>query len=335
MKLDKNIVLVDNSEEKVLDFKDGLQSSTNKQWTIYVNKSNKLQKNLFDRIIRYIKYFLFPFKIFLGRKNVENIVAWQQFYGILYAFYCNLFKVKKSNSLVIMTFIYKEKKFLGKLYYIFIKYAIDNNYVDYIICFSKNECEYYARIFNMNPEKFVFLKLGIDKININMEYDEKNYIIAPGRSNRDYKFLIESLKDENYNVKIICDSIPKKKDGKIQIYTDVMGDKYFSMLKNADCVIIPLKDDKISSGQLVILQSMQLKIPIIVTESLGIRDYIKDGYNGIIINKNKKDLLNALKLLEDKDFRQRIVDNAYRDYLEKYSLDSLGKKIGKIINRKG
>ena len=187
----------------------------------------------------------------------------------------------------------------------------------------------------MNPEKFVFLKLGIDKININMEYDEKNYIIAPGRSNRDYKFLIESLKDENYNVKIICDSIPKKKDGKIQIYTDVMGDKYFSMLKNADCVIIPLKDDKISSGQLVILQSMQLKIPIIVTESLGIRDYIKDGYNGIIINKNKKDLLNALKLLEDKDFRQRIVDNAYRDYLEKYSLDSLGKKIGKIINRKG
>lgn len=335
MKLDKNIILVDNSEEKVLDFKNGLQSSTNKQWTVYVNKSNKLQKNLLDRVIRYIKYFLFPLKIFLGRKTVENIVAWQQFYGILYAFYCNLFKVKKSSKLIIMTFIYKEKKFLGKLYYRFIKYAIDNKYVDYIICFSRNECEYYSKIFNISTEKFIFLKLGIDKININNEYGEKNYIIAPGRSNRDYEFLIKVLKNEKYDLKIICDSMAKEKKGKIQIYNDIMGDKYFSMLKNADCVIVPLKDKNISSGQLVILQAMQLRVPIIVTEAMGISDYIINGYNGIVINKSKTELLEAIQKLEDKDFRKKIVDNAYRDYLENYLLSSLGKNMGKIINRKG
>ena len=234
-----------------------------------------------------------------------------------------------------MTFIYKEKKIFRRLYYKFIKYAIDNKYVDYIICFSKNECAYYSKIFNIDSEKFVFENLGIDKIKINTEYYDKNYIIAPGRSNRDYEFLIESLKNEKYDVKIICDILSKRKDGNIQIYTDVIGDKYYSMLKNANCVIVPLRDDKISSGQLVILQAMQLKVPIIATEAFGVKDYIKDGYNGLIIHKDKNELLKAIEKLQDKQFRQKIVDNAYKDYLEKYTLDVLGKNIGKIVNRKG
>ncbi len=110
-----------------------------------------------------------------------------------------------------------------------------------------------------------------------------------------------------------------------------MGDKYFAMLKNADCIVIPLKNKNISSGQLVILQAMQLRKPIIVTDGDGIRDYIKNGYNGITIKNNKDELLQALEQIENKEIRNTIVSNAYKEYDNKYSLKSLGKNIGKIV----
>ena len=132
MKLNENIILADNSKEKILEFEIGIEETTNMQWNVYIKESNKLRKNILDEIIRYIKYFIFPLKIFLSRRQVKNIVAWQQFYGIIYAFYCKLFKVKKNSSLTIMTFIYKPKKKFEKLYFKFIKYSIDNEYVNII-----------------------------------------------------------------------------------------------------------------------------------------------------------------------------------------------------------
>lgn len=335
MKIEKNVILADNSEEKVKEFKDGLENETKMKWYTYISVSNNLRKNIFDEIIRYMKYFLFPLKIFFLRKQVENIVAWQQFYGIMYAFYCNIFKVNKTNNLTIMTFIYKPKKKFGKLYFKFIKYAINNKYVDNIIVFSKNEIEYYSKIFEMPKEKFIFENLGISEIKVQREYNEKDYILAPGRSNRDYNFLIEAMKDDKYDVRIICDELSKDKCENIKIYNNVMGDKYYAMLKNAYCVVIPLKDKNISSGQLVLLQAMQLRKPIIVTDAKGVKDYIVDGYNGLIIDKSKEELIRALEKLKNPEIYDTLAENAYKEYVEKHSLLKLGENIGKIIKNKG
>lgn len=331
MKLNENVILADNSEEEVKEFKNGLEKITKMKWFIYVSVSNQLRKNIFDEIVRYIKYFIYPLRIFFSRKQVKNIVAWQQFYGIIYAFYCNLFKVKKNNKLIIMTFIYKPRKKFGKLYFKFIKYAIDNKYVDNIIVFSKNECEYYSKLFNIKMEKFKFVNLSIDEIKVKTKYEEYNYVLSVGRSNRDYDFLIEAMKDEKYNVKIVCDKLLEQDYNNIKIYNDVNGDKYYAMLKNADCVVIPLKDKNISSGQLVILQAMQMRIPIIVTETRGVRDYIKDGYNGLLIKNTKEELMGALNKLKDPNLCFKLISNGYKEYNEKYSLSKLGENVGKII----
>ena len=55
----------------------------------------------------------------------KTVLCWQQFYGIAIAFFCRLFHLKKKYRLVIMTFIYKQKRGLpGKIFYHFVKYAI-------------------------------------------------------------------------------------------------------------------------------------------------------------------------------------------------------------------
>ena len=314
------------------EFKKGVQETSKEKFVTYALNANGAIKSKIKNMFRYLKYFIFPLKIFLHRSKIKRIIAWQQFYGIIYAFYCNLFKVKKTNQLTIMTFIYKPKNKLKNIYYKFIKFSIDNKYVDNIICYSKKECEYYSNLFGIESEKFKFCELGISKIETKVKYDEKDYIISPGRSNRDYEALIKALDGEKYKVKIICDNFKHKNTSNIEVYNDVMGEKYLAMLQNAFCVVIPLKDKNISSGQLVVLHAMQLKKPIIVTENEAINSYIKDSYNGFIVKKNKKELIKKIELLyKDKDKYNEIVENAYKEYKEKYSLETLGKKVGKII----
>lgn len=327
----ENIILSDNSVEDMLEFKEGLENSTNKKWNVLVENSNKLRKNKFDNIVRYIKYFLFPLKIFFKRKRFNDIVAWQQFYGILFAFYCNFFKVNKENNLTIMTFIYREKKFFRTLYFKFIKFSIRNKYVDNIIVCSQKECEYYSNIFDMDSSIFHFENIGINKINVKKEYSDSGYLISVGRSNRDYDFLINALEKTKYNLKIITDLNIKSNSPNIEIYSNVYGEEYYAMLKNAFAVIIPLKNLEISSGQLVILAAMQLGIPIIITESNGIKDYVKNNYSAVVIKNNKDELMQAINQLYNRSFYEKIKDNAYKCYLEKYSSIKLGENIGKLI----
>ncbi len=290
---------------------------------------------MFSNIIRYCKYFSFPFKVFLKRKKYENIIAWQQFYGLMYAFYCRLFHVKKHNKLIVMTFIYKEKQgFLGKIYYKFMKYIVQSKYVDKFVCFSEKECEYYAKVFNVSQDKFRFCNLGIEEIIVenNMDNSQKS-ILSCGRSNRDYDFLYNALKDKDYILNIISDECKLKNYKNVTIYNDVIGQDYLNMLSKAYLVVIPLKDENISSGQLVILQAMQLGKPIICTSSEAVKEYIKDGVNGFIIKKDENKLLEKIEeLYSNKELYDRISKAQKENFEDKFSIYALGNKVGEIFN---
>ena len=112
MKAEKNVILVDNDVQNDWKFKEALEKSTNEMWEIYKVISNKNHGNKLQLFIRYIKYFMAPMIIFLKRKSYKRVLAWQQFYGLILAFYFRMFKVKKTPDITIMTFIYKPKKML-------------------------------------------------------------------------------------------------------------------------------------------------------------------------------------------------------------------------------
>lgn len=337
IKKNKNIILIDFPKIKNWEFKENLNKITNLQWEEVEGVSNWIRKNKISNLIRYIKYFLFPLDIFIKRAQYKNIVAWQQFYGLLYAFYCRLFHTKKHNNLVIMTFIYKQKKgLIGKIYFKFIKYVVQSKYVDVFICFSKNECEYYSNEFNVSQDKFKFSTLGIENISLPKELktnkNEKT-IISCGRSNRDYNFLYNALKNTNYNLNIISDECKLENCKNITIYNNVFGRKYLKMLNNSYIAIIPLKDENISAGQLVILQAMQLGKPIICTNSNTVSDYIEDGVTGFIVKKDAESLRALIeKLYNDEELYNKISKNQKEIFEKKFSTKALANQVGSIIN---
>lgn len=332
----QNIILIDFPKIENWEFKNALNKKTGIEWEEIVAISNKSRKNKIYNVVRYFKYFSLPFNIFFHRKKYKNIIAWQQFYGLIYAFYCRIFNVKKVNNLIIMTFIYKEKKgFIGKIYSKFMQYSVQSKYIDSIVCFSKEEINLYSQIFKKAKEKFILCHLGIEKINIDESQNSKEKtILSCGRSNRDYNFLYNALKDTNYKLDIISDECNIYTNcSNITIHNNINGQAYFEMLNKCYIVVIPLENKKISSGQLVCLQAMQLGKPVICTESDTIRDYIQDGINGFIIEKENIKLLDSIKkLFNDKELYDKISSSEKKFFNENCSLSALGEQIGTVYN---
>lgn len=329
-----NSILVDFDASEKWEFLDAIKTATGEEWIVEKSISNRNHGGKFQKLIRYIKYFSMPFRTFLHRKEYSQVIAWQQFYGLILAFYFRLFRAKHTPDITVMTFIYKPKTLpiIGWLYDKFVRYCVTSEYINKIIVFSEKEKMYYASLLDVQEEKFSSVRLGIedtrDKIPTHKN-KKGSYFLSAGRSNRDYSFLLSAWGDDR-QLKIVCDDLMAI-SGKtnIEILQDCHGDAYLDLLSKCYAVVIPLSDVHVSSGQLVILQSLMYGKPVIVTENDTVYDYVVSGEDGYIIPKTEIELKTALNLIEEN--YEELSSNASKHFKEKFSLYAMGTSIGKII----
>ncbi len=334
----ENVALFDSSQAEAAGFIQGLQAETGEPWRAIVCNSNQGRTGL-TNLVRYIKYFLFPLKIFWNRKKYSKIIGWQEFYGLIYAFYCRLFRVKKENTLIIKNFIYKPKKGLvGKVYFRFMNYIVKSGYVDTYICASKTMVQYCCESFGQPEDKFVFLPFGVN--DFSAEYTQasppaNDYILSLGRSNRDWQFLLDEAKRLDVPVKIICDELHvPDAPANVEILNSVWGAGTHSYIYNCKCMVIPIADGRIASGDTVLLMAMSFGKPIIITKpSCLADDYVTDGYNGLVIEKVPGQLQAAVKrIFLDESLYGQLSQNGRQHYLDNHSLYTYGRRVGKLLS---
>lgn len=344
--MEKNCILVDWKPSSGWDFQEELQKQTNQTWDVLGLNANAAFRSKIQKILRhYVPYFLFPLQIFFIRNRYQIIMGWQQFFGLILAYYCKLFRVRKYPKIIILTFIYKEKKgIIGKKYFSFMKKILQSKYIYKIIVYSQHEKDYYTDFFSL-PEGIIEHCLYADSEGtaVKNKYIQENnqrtvdtaYFIAPGRSNRDYDFLVQELANSKYRVRIICDNYKSKKDAdNITIYSNVFGEQYTQMMKDAYAVIVPLSDENISSGQLVFLKAMQYGKPIIVTANKSITDYVKNDFNGIIVEKDGSQLRKKMEqLLENADYYNTISCNGVSYYNQYFNTGAFVRQILQRCNQ--
>lgn len=325
-----NLILLDSAPQPEWNFAALMAQETGEQWNIWHIDSHFSDSGWKKKA----KFFLFPLKVVWHRKQFGTILSYQQFYGLFFAFYSAIFHLKKRNRLIVTTFIYHPKQgWRGKLYGWFMRKAVNSPALDKIICFSSSEPAYYQSIFG--TDKFTYVPLGLGDLNRcdgHVPQGEERFILAAGKSNRDYDFLVDALKDTPYQVRILSDAYHHPNPGaNIHIYHDVFGEKYYQMLSECYCVLVPLADERISAGQLVFLQSMMFGKPVITTASDTVRDYIEDGKNGLMIPKSREALLDSLrKLYDDPALYRRMAEEGRCRFLKDYSLASMAHRIGCI-----
>lgn len=332
-----NIILIDFEPNSKWNFDKMLAENTHQEWKVFKKISNTNQGNKMQLFIRYFKYFVFPISFVLNSKNYGNIIAWQQFYGIVYAFYYRLFRVKSNTKLFIMTFIYKEKKGkIGKFYYKFINYALGSRCIEKIFVFSQSEQKYYSEKLNININKFASIDLGVEDVSAIKNTDQESsskekFYLSVGRSNRDYGYLIKNWDYSLGKLKIITDiEVKNNYDSNfIEIIKGCYENDYYKILSECYAVIVILEDENISSGELVAIQAGMFSKPIIATENYALKDYIANGYNGFICSKDK--FKSYVKKLDDENYYKLMCSNAREKYENCYSLENMAKSIAEYI----
>lgn len=331
----KNIILVDWKPKQDWAFLQGIEDATGEKWEVHSCDSSRHNRSGgIQRIIHYAKLFYVPLRVIFRKKHYKQVVSFHKIHGLLLASYFKYFHIKDAPELTIMTFIYRPKTGIkGKILHNFVSSCVRSDYIKKLVVYSRSEVKYYADLFDIPVEKIFATNYCIEDSTNRIPVGAKgDYFLSVGSSNRDYSFLLSSW-CENRKLVIINNTLKEKTENpNIDILLSCHGDDYLRLLADCHAVIISLDDPHISSGQLVIMQSMMYGKPVIVTKNDTVADYIIHGHDGLIIDKTSDALKNAITQLDNDEYYHEMSKMERKTFEEKYSLHKFGGQIGQMLN---
>ena len=243
------------------------------------------------------------------------------FFFLKYLFFplTELIKVSKRYflyQLEFLTFLQREEIFLKKIYFYLI-----NRIVVQIQALSKEEVFFYSEAFGIPTNKFVVIPFSTTLIGYNFLQKNRNFLLSGGSSYRDYETLIDAAKKFPIPLEI---GLPKGsnliskesigKDSNIIVHSGLTRAEFIE--KTSECTLFLLSvspDLKRSVGDQSILNAMYYGKIVIATDSIGPRNYIKNGVNGFLVPESNADawvnVVNHVLNLDVNDYK-RITSNA-------------------------
>jgi glycosyltransferase involved in cell wall biosynthesis len=240
--------------------------------------------------------------------------------GLSVAFWQSLLRMTKPRH-VVLQFIMREREatFRSNLKYGFMRFLFSS--VNRVIVSSSAEAEYYTRAFNWPRAKARFVPLHTDPDLVDCKSGrEGDYILAAGRTFRDYETLVSAVSATGYRAIIVGGSGTRSRYGKhknIEILENIPQSDLRELMLNARVVVVPLEDRKISSGQSVILEAMGIGKAVIATSTAGTVDYIEHMVNGILVPPGDVTSMQcALETMDSQALRARLGNEARKRVLK-------------------
>jgi glycosyltransferase involved in cell wall biosynthesis len=304
---------------------------------IYYDTTKKGYNTRLEKVVSlWRSYVNTGLKAFFMLKNYDIVYAWHAVMGLVVASLCRFFHVKQPKIIIAQLIIPQRQpgpnQFLRET---FIRYALKR--VDSVIVYSTIEAEFFQERYGNDFTQFTFLPLGIELSNHRPATDG-NYIFSGGRSNRDYATLAKAAKGLDYDVKIAAQRFNVtdiEMPPNVHPLFDVYGENFLKLMAEASIVVIPLERVDESSGQLVLLNAMTFGKPIIITESRGVKDYIRDDETVITVpRKNPFALRTEIdRLLNSPEERQRL-GTAARESVKNFSIAKQGERVAAFLEER-
>jgi glycosyltransferase involved in cell wall biosynthesis len=193
-----------------------------------------------------------------------------------------------------------------------------------VICSSRSEAEYYCSVFGWKPDKACFVPFHTNPRFVSQTdvAEDSHYLLAAGRTFRDYDCAIEAIKGTPFKLVIVGgagSAFMAKRVDQVQIFEEVSLERLTELMAHCVAVVVPLLDRKISTGQSIFLQAMALGKPVIATRTSGTADYFEHMVTGILVDPGDvESLRSAMHLMVDHDVRRRIGQRAQEAVRSRY-----------------
>ncbi|MBM3252493.1 MAG: glycosyltransferase family 4 protein, partial [Candidatus Omnitrophica bacterium] len=188
-----------------------------------------------------------------------------------------------------------------------------------------------------NPEDYDRLSTNI----VNGPYAKDRYIISMGKSNRDYRTLINAFRKidrPDLHLKIYCGASKLKniKENRVNINHNFINFREsIKEYKNAEFAVIPLIKTNRTLGLTSMFDAMAMEKSFIITRNLGIDIDIEKEKIGLWTDPyNVDDLKNKMKFLLENPIIAKQYGNNGKKYLEdNYNYRKFCEKLYDIANR--
>jgi glycosyltransferase involved in cell wall biosynthesis len=299
-------------------------------------------------------FLIFEVKKFLD-KNKFDIIHLNSSNALLAAIGAKLTKNKPKivftlHGLSILHSNWQKSWLVKSIYYLVLKLSL--YFVDKIIFVCQHDLDFALKIKLIKKNKCFLIYNGLKspeflEKDLAKKFIEKtinqplnNKIIIGTISRLEYSKNIENLlesakilKRENIIYLVIGDGPERKKIEKLinryQLKNNffLLGDipEAAKYLKAFDIFVLP---SRYEGFPLVILEAMNARLPIVVTDVGGLKEMIENKKEGILVEaKNPKVLAMAIKeLIENKNLARNLAENAYRKVKEMFSLEKMVKE---------
>ncbi len=160
--------------------------------------------------------------------------------------------------------------------------ALDGPHVTYAVL-SRAEAQEFPRRWRVDPERVVFTPFP-STVDPDTPRRYGDHAFAGGNSQRRHDLLEEALGDAPFTTVVASRWEPRRPSPSLRC-GPVPHEEFVRLLAEARVVVVPLDDaDGRSAGQQTYLNAMLLEKPVVVTDSIGVRDYIEDGVTGVVVD---------------------------------------------------
>jgi glycosyltransferase involved in cell wall biosynthesis len=209
-----------------------------------------------------------------------------------------------------------------------------------VIAQSPGDLEYFSDLALNAP---VFIPYCEEDYQLPTKFDlvpEGPYLFAGGYSNRDYDVVLNCARIMTDQQFIVAASRLNKEfsDGEtppnVRVYRDLDFERFHGLLEKSTAVIVALKENVGSSGQMVCIAAMRFGKPVIYTDVSAISYYFEGNRSGIPYEiGNARSLAGAIAKLNDLS-AEAIAEtgaNSRQNFLLKYTKDRRNVELLELI----
>lgn len=269
-------------------------------------------------------------------KKYDAVVAWEGKNGFPYAFLRSTVN-QQTPPLIILTFIYRGLiRHFGPL----ARFGMRS--VNHVAVTTPFEVEYYQRVLSLKPSEISLCPFPwYDNKwlrSVNKPADNERFVLASGRSYRDYATLAAAVKDLDINVLLIA---RKFNLAGVDLPDNVRTmdllplREYQTLLHQAQFVVLPLMNRPHAAGDSHIVQSMSAGKAIIASRTPSPEAYICSGINGLLVPPHDPSSLREaiLHLWQNPQEATRMGQAARQQYEENYTFEKVAPRVQEILQK--
>jgi glycosyltransferase involved in cell wall biosynthesis len=176
-------------------------------------------------------------------------------------------------------------------------------------CFlSRQECEDLVAEAGVDRSRVHFTPFsttiwGDDRLELleKIAAEPGDYIFSGGNSSRDYRLLTQAVQGLGTPVRVATSRhlgpVPRNVDA-----GPVSPEEFLELMAGSRAVALPLSaDTRRSVGQQTFLNALLLGKPVVVTDAPGVRDYLTDGVEALVVPPEPDAIRSALRWVTDPD----------------------------------